>query len=339
MKLCFPRAALHLVLGTALCFIAAPALAQDIDQSIQDLAKQLYSRMAATQVKKVAVVEFADLNGFQSALGQFIAEEMITALSLSAQPGQFDVVERRLLTRVLREQELTDSSLFDAESIARIGKMLGIEALVTGSLADMGTEVKVNARAISVESGKVFAAAATKIAKTDAVLQLMKQNAGSPGGTALPTAASRARPGAQRSDVYFQNGFLRIEVQSASKSTDGKRVTLAVSLESTTADDLLTTVCSSSYCSRAIVVVDDQGNSAYCGYSGLSCAGTDCAGRRDAAQYTLISGKTKTVVTLVCEFGEAIKGQTVAFSGNFARLVGEQSTQFSAGVSNILLGN
>jgi curli biogenesis system outer membrane secretion channel CsgG len=186
------RAARGLLVSAALCLPAAPALAQDLDQSIHDLAKQLYDRMAATQVNKVAVVEFPDLNGYQSALGQFIAEELITSLSLSAQPGQFDVVERRLLARVLREQELTDSSLFDAESISRIGKILGIEALVTGSLADLGTEVKVNARAISVESAKVFAAASVKLPKTEAVMQLMKQNAGSPAGVA-PAVTSPAR--------------------------------------------------------------------------------------------------------------------------------------------------
>ena len=59
-------------------------------------------------------------------------------------------LERRQLARILREQELTASSLFDADNIAELGQMLGIDALVTGSIADLGASVKINARAISV---------------------------------------------------------------------------------------------------------------------------------------------------------------------------------------------
>jgi TolB-like protein len=321
-----------------LCWVPTPAGAQDIDQSIQDLAKQLYQRMAATQVKKVAVVEFPDLNGYQSALGQFIAEELITALALSAQPGQFDVVERRLLARVLREQELTASSLFDAESIARIGKILGIDVLVTGSLSDLGTVVKVNARAISVESAKLLAVGATTIAKTEAVLQLMKQNAGAPSGGVLPALASPSGSGVQRSDVFFQNAFLRVEVQSASKAKDGRQVTLALSLESITADDLLIAGRIRAYGAPAFMVVDDQGNSSYgCSYSGLVEVGPYI--ETEASSYTLLTGKSKTVMTLTCRFSEAVKGQILAFSGGFARLTGERQTLFSAGISNIQLGN
>lgn len=331
------QALLFPLLAMAFAFIASPAPAQDLDQSIQELAKQLYERMASSRVKKVAVVEFPDLNGYQSSLGQFIAEELITALSLSAQPGQFDVVERRLLARVLKEQELTDSSLFDAESIARIGKILGIEALVTGSIADLGTEVKVNARAISVENAKIFAAAATRITKTDAVVQLMKQNAGSPTASAFPAAASPSRSGAQRSDVFFQNSFLRVEPQSASKSKDGKRITLALSIENTSAEELLLAVRYDTVYDRLPLLVDDQGNAASA--DDLVGLARQAHASDENAHYTMISPKSKTVITLSFVFGEPVTGRAISFSADLFRLTGERWSQFSIGLTNIQLSN
>lgn len=196
--------------------------AQDLEGGIQEVAQQLSAALGSGKVKKLAIVEFPDLNGYQSALGQFIAEELITQLSIGANAGQFDVVERRQLARVLQEQELTDSSLFDAQSISKIGKILGIEAIITGSIADLGTDVKVNARAISVETAKVFAAASTKIPKTDTVLQLMRQNAGLASQGAVSTAAGLRPAQVQRAGLFFQNGFLRIDVTSFTVSKDKK---------------------------------------------------------------------------------------------------------------------
>src|SRR4051794_35350139 len=64
----------------------------DLEQGIKVLAMQLSEAMAG-QVKKLAVVEFPDLGGYQSLLGQFVAEELITQISVGSKRGQFDIVE------------------------------------------------------------------------------------------------------------------------------------------------------------------------------------------------------------------------------------------------------
>lgn len=302
----------------------------------------------AGQVKNLAVVEFPDLNGYQSTLGQFIAEELITQLSTGGKPRQFDIVERRQLVRVLREQELTDSSLFDAETIARLGKILGIDALVTGSIADLGTEVKINARAVSVETAKVFAAASTKVSKSETVKQLMRQSAGpSPAGIAPGSPVSQA-PGrqVQRGDISFQNDFLRIEISSIAVSKDKKRVSLSLVLQNISTQDIHLAMNWSGECHAR--VMDNLGTVVPVGYSGdVFVTGLTCvedarltlqARKLDSSSFNRFSpgAKTPLVVAFTTDDGE-FGGNLFSFSAELLKLEEESFSRFSVGLTDIEL--
>jgi len=317
--------------------------AQDLEGGIQEVAQQLSAALGTGKVKKLAIVEFPDLNGYQSALGQFIAEELITQLSIGANAGQFDVVERRQLARVLQEQELTDSSLFDAQSISKIGKILGIEAIVTGSIADLGTDVKVNARAISVESAKVFAAASTKIPKTDTVLQLMRQNAGlASQGTV--SAAVGLRPQVQRAGLFFQNGFLRIDVTSFTVSKDKKRATISLSLENTSSQDiyLATDECRATLVDNAGSVVPiSRGDRVF--VTGLQCMDVTqvvYGNELEKKKFVRFEPGAKTPVIFAFQGDEtAFSGNLFTFSAEMLELAEKQARRFTVGISGIELLN
>lgn len=320
--------------------------ADDLETGIQEVAKQLSSAMVGGKVKKVAIVEFPDLNGYQSALGQFIAEELITQLSIGANAGQFDVVERRQLTRVLQEQELTDSSLFDAQSISKIGKILGIEAIITGSIADLGTDVKINARVISIETAKVFGAASAKVPKNDTVVGLMRQSAGlaAQSGIASITGGARAssRP-LQRAGIFFENNFLRIDVTSLTVSTEKKKAILSLMLHNIAPHDIFLAVeeaavggwavCKATLIDNVDAVVSVDSN---------SMAGLKCIRRREdnKEDYTRFEPGRKLPLVLTFVAGSNSNG----FTGNLFTLSIEmldlfenQPRRFTVGISDIEL--
>lgn len=307
-----------------------------LEDGVRELAAQLTQAMGG-QVKKLAVIEFPDLNGYQSSLGQFIAEELVTYLSAGKAPAQFDVVERRLLARVLKEQELTDSSLFDAASIAKIGKILGIEAIVTGSIADLGSDIKINARAISIETAKVFAAASAKIPKDETVLQLLRQNAG-------PVAASGGEPSvirtvAQRNDVYFQNSFLRVDISSVALSKTKDRLTISLILQNTSTQEILLGMASGC----AASVVDNSGTVGFLGEgtTGLICVPSSLEDY--PKYYTALSPAARTPVVFVFEpRGGKFGGNIFDFSAELLKLDGDGERSFSRftiGLSGIEVRN
>jgi len=109
--------------------------------------------------------------GLSKALvNEYLAEELITRLYST---GKFEVIERQLLNKVLNEHKLTFSGLIDASSAQAVGKILGIDAIASGTVTDLGPSVKVNARLISTETGKIFAVASVDIVKDAIVSKLM----------------------------------------------------------------------------------------------------------------------------------------------------------------------
>lgn len=333
-------------------FVSLPSYAaEDLETGIQEMAKQLSAAMGGGKVKKIAVVEFPDLNGYQSALGQFIAEELVTQLSTGSNAGQFDVVERRQLARVLQEQELTDSSLFDAQSISKIGKILGIEAVVTGSIADLGTDIKINARAISVETAKVFAAASTKIPKNETVLGLMRQNAGVTQGVSSGATAGRPVPRpAQRSGVSFQNGFLRIDVTSITVSKDKKKAILSLMLQNIAPHDIFIAMEETSYgCSATLIdnvdAVVPVGHDGEVFVTGMKCTepvqeryGTSIETQKQ--EFSRFEPGSKAPVILTFETQSTSNGFTgniFTFSAEMLDLFEDRSRRFTVGISDIEL--
>jgi TolB-like protein len=339
------RAAIvSLLANFILVSMRAPAFAaDDLEAGVKEISQQLASAMGGGKVKKLAVVEFPDLNGYQSSLGQFIAEELITQLSTGANAGQFDVVERRQLTRVLQEQELTDSSLFDAGSISKIGKILGIDTIVTGSIADLGTDIKINARAISVETAKVFAAAAAKVPRNDTVLGLMRQNAGvaseSIGSMTQGKSPISARP-VQRAGVFFQNGFLRIDVNSITLSKDKKMAVLAVNFQNITQRDIFIAVEGAPYTNDCnATLIDNAGTVVPVGSDGgVLVTGIKCAGFDYPKEYfvQLQPGiKTPVIFTFVAKNQNAFAGNVFSFSVGMLDLFEEHPRRFTVGISDI----
>lgn len=158
------------LMGYAVCESSAIA-ASELDQRLDGLTQQITKKMGEKSKKKIAVVEFSDLQGSVNNFGRYLSEELITRLVNS---GKFeDVVERRLLTKVISEHKLSLTEIVDPSSAKQLGKILGVDAIVSGTVSDLGNSLKVNARLIGTETGSIFAAASTTITKDESVHKLI----------------------------------------------------------------------------------------------------------------------------------------------------------------------
>ncbi len=127
---------------------------------------------------KIAVLDF-QMQGepFDNEdMGIIVAEWFITAM---VREGRFDVVERRLLQKILGEQQLAMTGVVDAGSATQIGKLLGVKVIITGSVMRLGEVTEINARIIDVESASIITAENVKSASTgrlqDLVVEMSKK--------------------------------------------------------------------------------------------------------------------------------------------------------------------
>jgi len=87
-----------------------------------------------------------------------VQEKIISAL---ASQGVFQVIERQQLQKVIIEQKLQMSGLIDNSSAVEIGKMLGADGIMFGSITEYGRTIypkarlTINVRVIEVKTGLV----------------------------------------------------------------------------------------------------------------------------------------------------------------------------------------
>jgi curli biogenesis system outer membrane secretion channel CsgG len=112
--------------------LAAPALAQD----------------KAPRKKRVAILDFeygtvrsyvAGLFGTDVDVGKGIADLLVKHL---VRDGTYSVIERKMLDKILAEQNFSNSDRANPTSAAQIGKILGLDAIIVGSITQFGGETK-----------------------------------------------------------------------------------------------------------------------------------------------------------------------------------------------------
>lgn len=140
---------------------------ETVDKSIRDDLSLPGDRSVRDKIYKAAVVEFTERGelGIKDA-GSIIAEWMITSLNNT---GAFEVYERISLSKLMDEHKLELSGLMDASTIAEIGKIHGVEAIITGSVLKFGDITSVTAKVVDVKTAKIIDSADIKVKSVNAI--------------------------------------------------------------------------------------------------------------------------------------------------------------------------
>lgn len=103
----------------------------------------------------IAVMGFSDTSADKQAEGfnRALQEMLTTDLSTSR---DVRVVERTQLEEVLQELKLGKTEFLDQASAARVGKGLGAQAILTGSLWIRDGTMRIDARLVHVETGEII---------------------------------------------------------------------------------------------------------------------------------------------------------------------------------------
>ena len=102
----------------------------------------------AQNKKRVAVMDFdyatvrssvAALFGGDADVGKGIADLLVTRL---VNDGVYSVIERKALDKIIAEQNFSNSDRANPDTAAKIGRILGVEAIIVGSITQFGRDDK-----------------------------------------------------------------------------------------------------------------------------------------------------------------------------------------------------
>lgn len=117
--------------------------------------KDLNARTKDKNAKRLAIIYFDNSGGdpAMDKLKKGLADMLITDLS---NINMLAIVERDKLESILKEQKLSNSKEFDPSTAAKVGKLLGAQIILTGGYFEMMGSLRLDARFIDVETGKIL---------------------------------------------------------------------------------------------------------------------------------------------------------------------------------------
>lgn len=107
-----------------------------------------FGQQPAAERRRVAVMEFEygtvmssvqAIFGTNQDIGRGISDMLVNQL---VNDGSYRVIERAQLDKIVKEQNFSNSNRADSSTAAKIGKIAGVDAIVTGSITQFGRDDK-----------------------------------------------------------------------------------------------------------------------------------------------------------------------------------------------------
>jgi TolB-like protein len=142
-----------------------PTQASSYDVELRAMGSNLVAQLQAAGQKNGTVVDFTDLQGKQSELGRFLAQELSDNLITATKT--FSLVDRANLQILLRENKMSIEGLIDPTTTRKLGNLIGIDTVIVGTVTPLGKSVRLSVRAVAIETARVVAAQSATLAGLD----------------------------------------------------------------------------------------------------------------------------------------------------------------------------
>ncbi|MDX9898757.1 MAG: CsgG/HfaB family protein [Spirochaetia bacterium] len=158
--LCGRMAGYYAVFATCLSIVmllGSCASLQTLDEVYEDLSYDLLEFIPDDTEATIAVYFFLE-DGKESPKSEYVLNRLITAMAtvIYDDSRPLTMVSRSALDRLLEEQSFQLSGLTDQAASISLGKLLGADIIVTGSISLLEYGYEINAQLIRVQNGAVL---------------------------------------------------------------------------------------------------------------------------------------------------------------------------------------
>lgn len=150
--------------------IAPPVKKRTLTEHMRYMFDEVVLSLPLQKETSIAVAGFSYPNDQHAPILDLLNEY---ALASMTGVDKINVIERRLLTAILEEQELQLSGLMDTSQAIMVGKLSTAQWILTGTVIDMPESLVVFIRVIDVQSGEIVAVSQVLLAKEPEILKLL----------------------------------------------------------------------------------------------------------------------------------------------------------------------
>ena len=174
------------ILGTAgVLAVSAQTNAANLDDAIQQTSRYITQNITSPKVALLSI------NSPSEDLTAYIIREMNAALEKSKIPA---LIEKQVIDRTLGTQNLKVTSEIPDSSARQIGRSLGADFAVTGSLVKAGDNYRLRTRILNVSSTQIQTSADFVIRDSKKIVQLLGPAPASPVPATAPAPTPAVTP-------------------------------------------------------------------------------------------------------------------------------------------------
>jgi hypothetical protein len=145
----------------------------------EDIVNYLTQNVEEYEINKVTVMDLVDENNESPILGEYLSSRVVEAITKKyyfRSDKIFRVAQKGEVNAVMKSLNLKPSYSYNREEIRNMGKALKSQALITGKITDLGTNIDVHLTMTDVMSGEVIASATEHLTRTKFAVEMLRHH-------------------------------------------------------------------------------------------------------------------------------------------------------------------
>ena len=145
----------------------------------EDLVNYLTENIEEYEINKVTVMDLVDENEESPILGEYLSSRVVEAITKKyyfRADKIFRVAQKGEVNAVMKNLNLKPSYSYNKEEIRNMGKALKSQALITGKITDLGTNIDVHLTLTDVMSGEVISSATEHLTRTKFAVEMLRHH-------------------------------------------------------------------------------------------------------------------------------------------------------------------
>ncbi len=139
------------------------------ERKCRNLLNQIDNNLSAYGIRRIAVIDFVDIEGKVSELGRFLSSKLTLQIP---KESEMIVIQRGHVEKALKELRLPPRESYNFDITTQLGKKLGVDGIILGKIVDLGTNIDVNLKLIDANTGDVIATASESLARTKYAVEM-----------------------------------------------------------------------------------------------------------------------------------------------------------------------
>ena len=144
----------------------------------ETLANQIAKDIEDYEINTITVMDFVDEGNRTSILGEYLASRVVEAFTDRSlfQDRIFHVTQKGEVNEVLQQLNLQHNYLYAKNDLEALGKSLNSEAILTGKITDLGTNIDMHLTLTDIVTGEVISSATQHLTRTKFAVEMLRQH-------------------------------------------------------------------------------------------------------------------------------------------------------------------